>query len=133
MMYIKPTDDHLTKPFWKHLADGRLCLERCVSCKTFRHPPSPICPKCHSFDSEWVEPQGDATLYSFTIVRHPVHPAVESWVPYAVGLATLPEGVRMVGRIDVPDPSLIRIGMALKVELLKLAPDFSLPVYKPAP
>ena len=34
--------------FWKSGADGTLRFQRCSACGELRHPPSPVCPYCHS-------------------------------------------------------------------------------------
>ena len=131
MTHIIPSADALAEPFWRSILEGRLKIQRCVRCATFRHPPQPICARCSCFEDEWVEVAGDATLYSFTVVHHPVHPAVESWVPYVTGLVELAEGVRMVSLIKA-DPGRITIGMRLKLVFSTIAPDFALPTFQPA-
>lgn len=130
--YIRPSADALAEPFWRSILDGKLRIQRCARCGRFRHPPQPICAACSSFEDEWVEVSGRATLYSFTIVHHPVHPAVESWVPYATGLVELDEGVRMVSLVKGVPLDEVRIGMRLKMVFSDVAPDFALPVFEPA-
>lgn len=131
MTHIIPSADALAEPFWRSILDGRLKIQRCARCATFRHPPQPICAKCSCFEDEWVEVAGDATLYTFTVVHHPVHPAVESWVPYITGLVELAEGVRMVSLI-LADLDRIKIGMRLRLAFRTIAPDFALPIFEPA-
>ena len=132
MSYIRPSLDALEEPFWSYIQKGRLSIQRCAACGQFRHPPQPICARCSSFDDEWVEVSGQATLYSFTVVHHPVHPAIESWVPYATGVVELAEGVRMVSLITGIALDRIRVGMKLKCAFKRMAPDFQLPVFEPA-
>lgn len=131
MTYIRPSADALEEPFWRSIREGKLRLQRCVRCGCFRHPPQPICARCSSFDDEWVEASGEGTLYTFTIVHHPVHPAMESWVPYATGLVELAEGVRMVSLIQGLPLDEVRIGMRLRLDFKQVAPDFALPVFGP--
>ena len=133
MTHIRPSADALAEPFWRSIQDGKLCIQRCARCGTFRHPPQPICARCHAFEEEWVEVAGEATLYSFTVVHHPVHPAVKGWAPYATGLVELAEGVRIVSLIRGVPLDRIRIGMRLRVAFERLAPDFQLPVFGPVP
>ena len=132
MTYIRPSADALDEPFWRSIGEGKLRLQRCAKCGCFRHPPQPICARCASFEDEWVEASGEATLYSFTIVHHPVHPAVETWVPYATGLVELAEGVRMVSLIKGVPLDQIVIGMKLRCVFTQVAPDFALPAFEPA-
>jgi len=132
MTYIRPSSDALQEPFWRSIRGGRLEIQRCAACGRFRHPPQPICARCGSFEDEWAEVSGEATLYTYTVVHHPVHPAMESWVPYATGLVELAEGVRMVSMITGIELEQIRVGMKLKCVFRTLAPDFQLPVFQPA-
>ena len=38
--------------FWKSGEDGKLRFQRCRDCGELRHPPSAVCPYCHS--NEWA-------------------------------------------------------------------------------
>ena len=66
------------------------------------------------FTTQIVAPAG--SVYSYTVAHHPVHPALEPSVPYAVVLVSLdaaPE-VRVVGNLlDVP-VSEIAIGLPVE-------------------
>ncbi len=74
MSWIRPPDAALAEPYWQSLRSGVLAIQRCTACGRYRHPPSPICPHCRSFDHEWAAVSGRATLHTFTVVHHPVHP-----------------------------------------------------------
>ncbi len=52
--------------------EDRLVAPRCTNCGTFRLPPPPFCFVCQHRDVEWVELPGTGTVYSFTVVRHPL-------------------------------------------------------------
>ena len=41
---ITPENEH----YWKGGARGELCFLRCGECRTYVHPPSPVCPSCLS-------------------------------------------------------------------------------------
>lgn len=132
MSIIRPSDQHLEMPFWRHLATGTLHVNVCDDCGTARHPPGPICPKCRSFRNSWRPASGRATLMSFTEVRHPVHAMLASSVPYVVTLVDLEEGVRMVsgipaGRRVAP----LRVGMKLRCEVIRFDERFALPYFLP--
>jgi uncharacterized protein len=130
-MHIRPSDDVLQEPFWQGLAAGKLLIQRCTACGTWRHPPSPICARCRSFDAEWVPASGCATLYSFTVVHRAVHAAVEPWVPYVVAVVELVEGVRLVSRLVEVMPAAVRIGMALRCVIEPISAGFALPLFRP--
>ena len=42
--------------FWEGLEQGKLLIQRCAACDELRHPPGPMCPKCHSL--EWKTSEG---------------------------------------------------------------------------
>ena len=41
---LTPENEH----YWKSGARGALCFLRCDGCKTYVHPPAPVCPSCLS-------------------------------------------------------------------------------------
>ena len=56
------------------------------------------------------------TLWTFTVVRHKPpgdYRGPEPFVPFAMGLIELPEGLRVLAPI-AGDPAAVRIGMALE-------------------
>jgi len=132
MTVIRPAGDFLDLPYWKHLASGRLHLNRCDDCGAVRHPPGPICPKCRSFRNSWVPASGVATLNSFTEVRHPVHPLLAPKVPYIVTLVDLEEGVRIVSGIPAGHAVDLRVGMPLRCTVVKIDQHLALPYFLPA-
>ena len=63
-------------------------------------------------DLEWVEPSGNGTVYSTTVVRNkPPTP------DYNVALIDLDEGVRMMGRVVGIDPASVTIGMRVRARV----------------
>jgi uncharacterized OB-fold protein len=95
---------------------GELALQQCAACATVQHPPEEICHVCGSmrFVTRTVAPFG--TVYSYTVVHHAVHPALEASIPYAVVLVQLDEipDARVVGNLlDVPVDQ-VTIGMRVE-------------------
>lgn len=99
--------------FWKHCALQQLRFQVCADCNTPRHPPTPVCPCCHSFNVDWKATQGHGTVYTYTIIHHASHEAVKPNLPYAVGVIEFADvpGVRLVSNITNIDPAQVRIGM----------------------
>jgi uncharacterized protein len=95
---------------------GALALQECAACHGLQHPPEEICHVCGSmeFVSRTVAPTG--TVYSYTIVHHAVHPALESSVPYAVVLVALDDEpqVRVVGNLLDVAMSDVEIGLPVE-------------------
>jgi uncharacterized OB-fold protein len=92
-----------------------LLLQRCAACGEFRYPPRPLCPKCGSFDVEWVQSSGRGFVYSWVVPYHPVHPAVVNLVPYNVVLVELDEGPRVASNLLETAPNEIRAGQRVEV------------------
>lgn len=100
--------------FWFAAArEGRLVIQRCVPCGELRHPPTPTCALCRSFEWDCVEACGRGTLHSYAIAHHPKDPAFD--YPLVIGLAELAEGVRIVADMPGADPSRIAIGLPVEV------------------
>jgi uncharacterized OB-fold protein len=89
--------------FWNAIARGRLELQLCAECGTFRHPPGPVCAQCGATTSEWVESAGRGEVWSFTVIHPPTLPAFRERTPYGAVVIRLDEGVFMVSNlVDTP-------------------------------
>jgi uncharacterized OB-fold protein len=108
--------DGLSAPFWQGLREGRLQVQRCARCATWRFGPEWICYRCHAFDFAWeaVEPRGH--IYSWERVWHPSHPSLAARVPYLVVLVELPAagGIRMLGNLLGDPMQPVAIGAAVQ-------------------
>jgi uncharacterized OB-fold protein len=122
------TDDN--RAFWEGARDGRLVAQRCASCGRLRHPPRPMCPHCHSLDVEEVELAGTGTVYSYSILHHPQHPAFT--YPVIAVLVDLDEGVRVLSNLVGVAPGAVRIGAPVRVTFEATADDLAVPVFVPA-
>ncbi len=131
MTVIRPSNEYLEMPYWRHLAGGTLHLNTCEDCGAAHHPPSPICPKCRSFNTGWKPASGRAFLNTFSEVRHPVHPTLAPMTPYIITLVDLEEGVRLVSGIPHGMDVSLRIGMPLLCKVVKIDDRFSLPYFLP--
>ena len=126
----------ITKPFWDAATEDRLVCQRCTSCGTFRMPPSPFCFNCQSRDFEFAELPGTATIYSFTVVRHPLHPDLADACPYVSGVVELDgtqgAGARMLVNIVDCDPDAVRIGDRVVIVFEHVNDRMSTPRFRPA-
>ncbi|HVN49836.1 MAG TPA: zinc ribbon domain-containing protein, partial [Acidimicrobiales bacterium] len=57
-----PATTRDTAFFWEALKERRLLIQRCAACGALRHPPRPMCPRCHSLDWDTVEASGHGTV-----------------------------------------------------------------------
>lgn len=97
---IPPSVEHDDEYFWNGVAEHRLLLQECADCRTLRHPPLPMCGRCHSTAWTTRESAGTGTVHSWVVSRHPAAPTDEGRI---VVLVQLDEGVRFVGNlVDTP-------------------------------
>ena len=109
--------DSWSEPFWKAGAEGRVLMQKCSNCGTFRWPAGPFCPACHRQGVEWVPP-GQARIYSFTVlpVRGADKEAPPQWrMPTLVEFDQAP-GVRLVSVLVDADPQSVAIGDPVDIE-----------------
>lgn len=96
---VQPTLDD--QKFWAYCRERSLRFQTCARCGTFRHPPMPLCPKCHSDESAWTIAKGPMLIFTYTWVHHPAHPEVKASLPYNVALVEFPAcgHVRLVSNV----------------------------------
>jgi uncharacterized OB-fold protein len=106
---IQPDSQYL-----EFLAQGRFMIQRSRLTGRYIFYPRVAEPATGSTDLEWVEPSGEGTVYSVTVVRQkPPTP------DYNVVLVDLAEGPRLMSRVDGIEPSAVRIGMAVKARVVR--------------
>lgn len=131
----QPHADASTQPFWDAAKEDRLVAPRCTSCGTFRLPPSPFCFSCRSREIEYVDLPGTGTIYSFTVVRHPLHPDLADACPYVSGTVELDgtqgAGARMLVNIIDCDPDTVKIGDKVEVVFEHVNDEMSTPRFRP--
>lgn len=127
-----PLLDDATTPFWEACRRREFTLQRCTGCQHLRFPPRPMCPRCQSFEHEWIAACGRGTIFSFVIAHAPVLPAFQSRVPFPVLLVQLDEDaqLRMVGNLVGEGGDRLRIGARVEVVFQDVAPDVTLPQWK---
>ena len=117
--------------------ENRLVAPRCTNCGTFRLPPPPFCFNCQHRDVEWVELPGTGTVYSFTVVRHPLARMLHDVVPYVSGIVELDgtqgAGARMIVNIIDCDVETLAIGDRVEIVLEHVNDDMSVPRFRPVP
>jgi uncharacterized OB-fold protein len=126
---LLPRLDQDNRFFWTSGSDGRLRFLRCQECRTFVHPPSPVCPRCLSPDVSPEVVSGRATVVAYT--RN-----VQEWIPgsdpYLIGLVAIDEddGVRLTTNLVDVEPEQVRTGMPVEV-VFEHQHDVYLPLFRP--
>jgi len=117
--------------FWQGVAAGELRIQRCTGCRALRHPPGPMCPRCHSLDWDAITASGRGHVYSFVVAHHPPVPPFS--YPNAIALIELDEGTRLVSNLVGIDPADVAIGLRVRVEFTRVDDDLVLPLFRPDP
>ena len=117
--------------FWQGGAQGELRFLRCGACRTWVHPPSPVCPGCLGKDLAPEAVSGRATVLTYTLNHHPWVPAPDH--PYAIAIVEIDEqpGLRLMTNIVNCPPEEVRIGMPVRV-LFEAHEDVHVPLFEPA-
>jgi len=119
--------------FWENCRHRKLSFQACDACDTLRHPPSPICPHCHGTTVKWVQAPQEAEVYTYTVVHHASHPAVQGRLPYVVAVlefAGLP-GVRLVSNVTDVAPDEVHVGMRVGLWWDELGDGLAVPRFCP--
>lgn len=100
---------------------ARLLGARCDACGRCHFPRLAQCPYCGVEDVRPVELADHGTLWGWTTVTAPP-PGYLGTVPYGFGVVELPEGVRVVTRLALPDDSWSH-GQAMHLRVVELGRD----------
>jgi uncharacterized OB-fold protein len=121
------TDDSAV--FWDAAAEGRLVAQRCASCGALRHPPRPMCPRCHSLAWTPIESSGRGTILSAVVMRHPQYPWWFETDPVVV-LVELEEGWRLVANLIGVENADDVMDAAVEVVFEDFDDDVTLPAFR---
>lgn len=132
---ILPKLTDLNREFWTAGARGELRFLRCRACSYYNHPPTPICPICHSKDLAPATVSGAATLHTYTVNHQPWMPGPE--LPYVIGIVEFPEqeGLRLTTNIVNCAHEDLVIGMPMRVTFEHHSDDgdeIYIPLFEPA-
>ena len=117
--------------YWTSGADGRLRVHGCTDCGRLHHPPTPVCPYCHSRAVEPTAISGRGSVAAFTICHKQFLP--DPPVPFAFGFVEIDEDptIRLTGNIVGCPLATISIGMRVQVTFEENG-EFFVPLWEPA-
>ena len=119
-----------TVGYWEGIEADKLMIKRCAQCGVHHHPRRIFCTPCGSDRFDWVQANGDATVYTFSTVYRAPRPEFAAEVPYTVGLLQLAENVFLFSRILPPAGGEVTIGAKAKLEFREVGPSGRLPVFR---
>ncbi|MBO0688176.1 MAG: OB-fold domain-containing protein [Candidatus Dormibacteraeota bacterium] len=109
----RPRQDFYEVPFWEHVEQRRLSLQRCSACGRFRYPPGPVCPDCLGDGFEWVPLRGAGRLISWVVFHRQYFPELP--VPYHVGAVEVAEGPILIANLVHLDGVEPRLDLPVRV------------------
>jgi uncharacterized protein len=119
----------LDNAWWWQLAEqGKLGIQRCLGCRTLRHPPRPMCGDCHSLDWDVLESSGKGTICSYTVLHHPQFSGYD--YPLIIVLVDLAEGTRLTSQLVGCRPQDVDFGLPIEMLIQRDADGFALPVFR---
>jgi uncharacterized OB-fold protein len=118
-------------PFWDGCRRHELQLPFCAACGKAHLPPGPVCPFCFDDRLDWRRASGRGTVTSFTVVHQPWFPAFKAEIPYNVVQVELAEGPRLAANLVAAPNTALHIGLPVEVVFDDVAPDLTLPRFKP--
>ena len=124
-----PVPSARSQPFWEGCREGRLVLPRCSSCGARALRAFAVCSACHQTTLGWEPSGGRGSLYSWTVVWRPPHPALV--VPYAPAVIALDEGWWFLSAVVGCAPDALHEGMALEVAFHPASESIVLPYFHP--
>ncbi|MEP6623148.1 MAG: Zn-ribbon domain-containing OB-fold protein [Acidimicrobiia bacterium] len=112
---ILPALTDLNREFWTAGARGELRFLRCNACGYYNHPPTAMCPVCHSKDLAPHTVSGRATLHTYTVNHQAWMPGPE--LPYVIAIVEFPEqeGLRLTTNVVNCALEDLAIGMPMRV------------------
>ena len=124
---VTPGNEH----FWRGGAAGELRFLRCRACKTFIHPPAPVCPRCLGGELGPEPVSGGARLVTYTENHHPWIPGFDP--PYWIAIVEIEEqpGLRLTTNLVGLGEREPQIGMPLQVVFEDAGEGIFLPLFEP--
>ncbi len=109
----------------KSIKDGlpHLMASKCNQCNELFFPSQEFCSRCLEGNLEPTELSVQGNIYSFTIVERKSLAPGNYEVPFAYGYIDLPEGIRVLAKINNWEPDTLNIGMAVTMSLEKIRED----------
>jgi uncharacterized OB-fold protein len=124
---ITPENEH----YWKGGARGELTFLCCDACRTYVHPPSPVCPSCLSRRLAPAAVSGRARLLTWTVNHHRWIPGFEP--PYVIAIVEIEEqrGLRVTTNLVNCTPDELRMDLPVQVLFEERDGGIFLPLFEP--
>jgi acetyl-CoA acetyltransferase/uncharacterized OB-fold protein len=127
---LLPELTEINRFFWTSGEDGKLRFQCCSSCGELRHPPSAVCPYCHSTEWAPVEVSGRAVVAGITCNEQMWIPSFPP--PYLIAIVAIDEDdrIRLTTNLVNIAPDDGFVGMKVKVTF-EHDDDVWVPLFEP--
>jgi uncharacterized OB-fold protein len=132
-MPLPRLDDPDTLPFWAACREHRLVVQQCAKCGEFRFAPVPLCHRCQSWETSWVESAGRGRVYTWTVTHRAIQDATASAVPYNTAVIELDDcgGALITSNVLDIDNDRLRPDLPVEVVWDDVTEDVTLPRFRP--
>jgi len=120
-----------TGVFWEKLKLGEVYATKCRKCGKLYYPPQVDCPRCLTSEAEWVKLSGEGRLFSYTWVYYQPQGFTQYQKPYAIAVAEVDGGVKVMGWLEGVKPEEVKIGMRVAVSAKTLPDGYLVIVFSP--
>jgi len=109
--------------YWREIPQRyRYEAAKCKKCEKVFFPPRRVCSQCGTREFEKTQLPQEGKVETFTVIR--VAPTgFSDEVPYAVGIVSLPGGIKVTAQIVDCDPTRLTIGDRVRLEFRKIRQD----------
>jgi hypothetical protein len=113
-----PVPDEHDQEFWEACNDGRVVIQYCTSCQSFRFPPAGECWVCGSAALEWRGVSGRGKIYSYAVIHDTPITTLKEDLPYAVAVVEFDDadGVNLVAHLRGVSVGEVQIGAPVVIE-----------------
>lgn len=111
-----------TRKFFEALSEGKVLATRCKQTGEVFFPPQVDCPGVKDGEVEWVELPREGELVTYTVIYTKPY-SFSHYDDYTVGIARLSNGVQVLAWVRERDPKRLRVGMKVRLEVVKREPE----------
>jgi len=115
--------------WWDAVRRHALEIQRCGHCRAWIHYPRVLCPHCFSDELAFEPVNGSGHVVTWSVVHRAQHPDFADEVPYAVVVAEMAEGFRLLANVSGIELDELRTGMPVCVSFCDFANGVTLPVF----
>ncbi len=110
------------RKFFEALSEGKVLATRCKETGTIYFPPQVDCPDAPGSEVEWIEMPREGELLTWTVIYTKPY-SFSHYNDYTVGIARFPNGVNVLAWVRESDPGKLRVGMKVRLEVVKREPE----------